>query len=204
MPVSITSPADAVNLALRRIGYKGRVGNLFEGSAAAKDALDIYAQTRDELLRKGDWGFAERNLNMALLKSAPVGGYIPPNVWTPAFPPLPWRFEYAYPGDCLDVRAIKAEALFVIDFDPQPVTFTIANDNTFAPPQKVILCNVPNAILTYTGQVTDPTTWEADFVEAFSAALGRRLAPALVGMEAAKLIVSDEQASSSVAQSVQG
>lgn len=204
MPASITSPADVVNVALQRIGYKGRVGNLFEGSTAAKDALDIYAQTRDEILRSGDWGFAERNLNMEMLKAAPPGGYVPPNVWTPASPPLPWLFEYAYPDDCLDVRAIKASELFVIDFDPQPIVFTVANDNTFDPPKKVILCNVPTAILTYTGQVTDPSTWEADFVEAFAATLGRRLAPALVGMEAAKLIVADEQASTAKAAAVQG
>lgn len=204
MVASITSPADVVNVALQRIGYKGRVGNLFEGSAAAKDALDIYAQTRDELLRKGDWGFAERNVSPPLLKFAPAGGYTPPNVWTPAFPPLPWRFEYAYPDDCLDVRALKAASIFVMEFDPQPAVFTIANDNALAPPKKVILCNIADAILTYTGQVTDPSLWEADFVEAFAAALGRRLAPALVGMEAAKLIVSDEQASNAIALSVQG
>jgi hypothetical protein len=74
-----------------------------------------------------------------------------------------------------------------MDFDPQPIVHTIANDNALDPPQKVILCNAPNGILTHTGQVTGPTTWEADFVEAFAASLGRRLAPALVGMEAAKL-----------------
>ncbi|SDD95369.1 hypothetical protein SAMN05216337_1017143 [Bradyrhizobium brasilense] len=204
MPVSVSTPADLVNVALQRIGYKGRVGNLFEGSAAAKDALDIYAQTRDEILRKGDWGFAERNLAMELLKSAPAGGYTPPNVWTPASPPLPWRFEYAYPSDCLDVRAIKGQSVFVMDFDPQPITFTVANDSALVPPRKVILCNVPDALLTYTGQVTDPTSWEPDFVEAFAAALGRRLAPALVGMEAAKLLIADEQMSTAQALAVQG
>lgn len=204
MAASVTSPADLVNVALQRIGYKGRVGNLFEGSAAAKDALDIYAQTRDEILRKGDWGFAERNVALALLKSAPADGYTPPNVWTPAFPPLPWRFEYLYPDDCLDVRAVKPQSMFVMDFDPQPILFTIANDGALVPPRKVILCNVADALLTYTGQVTDPASWEADFVEAFAAALGRRLAPSLVGMEAARLIVADEQMSTAVALSVQG
>lgn len=204
MVASVTSPADVVNLALQRIGYKGRVGNLFEGSTAAKDALDVYAQTRDELLRKGDWGFAERNVSPLLLKSAPATGYTPPDVWTPANPPLPWRYEYAYPDDCLDVRAIKPPSVFVIDFDPQPVVFTIANDNQLNPPRKVILCNVADAILTYTGQVTNPATWEPDFIEAFAAALGRRLAPSLVSMEAAKLIMADEQASTAQAAMVQG
>ena len=204
MPSSVTSPADVLNVTLRRIGYKGRVGTLYDGSLAAKRALDIYGQTRDELLRQNDWGFAERNLDMTLLKQAPKGGYIPPTVWTPAFPPLPWLYEYARPGDCLKIRSIKAVPLFLPNMDPQPIVFTEANDNALNPAQQVILCNVVNAVLTYTGQVTDPTSWEADFVEALSASLGRRLAPELVGMEAARLIASDEQVSQQVAERERG
>ena len=126
MPSSVTSPADVLNVTLRRIGYKGRVGNLYDGSLAAKRALDIYGQTRDELLRQNDWGFAERNLDMTLLKQAPKGGYIPPTLWTPAYPPLPWLYEYARPGDCLKIRSIKAVPLFLPNMDPQPIVFTEA------------------------------------------------------------------------------
>ena len=46
--------------------------------------------------------------------------------------------------------------------------------------------------------------WEPDCVETFSAALGRRLAPNLVGMEAAKLLVADEQMAQAVAEREQG
>jgi hypothetical protein len=67
------------------------------------------------------------------------------------------------------------------------------NDNTYNPPQRVILCNVPNAICLYTGQITNPIDWEPDFIEAFAAALGRRLAPVLMGLEATKLAAADEQ-----------
>ena len=204
MPASVTSPADVLNLTLVRIGYPGRVGNLYDGSKAAKKALDIYAQTRDELLRQNDWGFAERNIAMTLLKAAPVGGYIPPTTWTTAYPPLPYLFEYARPGDCLKIRSIKAVPLFLPNMDPQPVTFTEANDTVAPATGQVILCNVANAVLTYSGQVTDPTAWEPDFVEALSAAIGRRLAPLLVGMEAAKLLVADEQMAQNVAEMERG
>lgn len=204
MPASVTSPADVVNLALQRIGYKGRVGNLYDGSTAANDALDIYAQTRDELLRQEDWGFCERNVALTLLKQAPAA-YIPPTAWDPAqYPPPPWLYQYGYPGDCLKVRAVKGVPLFVPNFDPQPNLWSIANDNAFAPPRKVILCNVPAAVLTYSGQVLDPASWEADFVEAFAAALGRRLAPALVSLETAKLLVADEAAAKQLAAMEQG
>lgn len=204
MPASVQNPADVVNLSLSRMGYKLRVGNLYDGSMASTRALDIYAQTRDELLRQNDWGFAERNATLVLLKSAPVDGYIPPTTWSTAYPPLPWLFEYEYPSDCLKVRAVKGVPLFVPNFDPQPNVYGIANDNSLDPPAKVLLCNVADAVLVYSGQVTDPSNWEADFVEAIAAALGRRLAPVLVGMDAAKLLVGDEAASTAIAEMEQG
>lgn len=187
MPASVTSPADIINLSLRRIGYALRVGNLYDGSKAASTALDLYAQTRDELLRDGNWGFAERNVALTLLKQAPVGGYVPPTSWSSAYPPLPWQFEYSYPGDCLKVRAIKSVPIFIPNMDPTPVVFGLENDNSLAPPAKVILCNIADAVMVYTGQVTDPTTWEADFVEALADALGERLAASLKDINAQRI-----------------
>src|ERR1019366_9251122 len=93
MAASVSSPADIINVSLRRIGYKLRVASLYDGSKAAKSALDIYAQTRDEILRQNDWTFAERNIAMVLLKQPPASGYIPPLIWSTAYPPLPWLFE---------------------------------------------------------------------------------------------------------------
>lgn len=206
MPLALTSPADVLNLTLTRIGYKGpRVGSLYEGSMAAKIALDVYAQTRDEMLRNGDWGFAERNVSMTLLKQAPAGGYFPPNQWNGVNnPPPPWAFEYTYPDDCLKVRSVKSVPMFVMTFDPQPVVFAIENDNYFTPSKKVILCNIPSAMLVYTGQVTDPTLWESDFVEAFAAELGFRLAPVLSTMDMAKFAAGDAAQSNAKAESTEG
>jgi hypothetical protein len=200
------SPADLCNQALVRMGYaKGRVGNLYDGSQAAKKFLDVYAQTRDELLRSFDWGFAQRNIALTLLKSAPVNGYIPPTMWNPATnPPLPWLFSYAYPGDCLKIRLVKATSLFVPNFDPQPNQPSMANDNSYTPPQRVILSNIPNAVMVYTGQITDPTTFDTGFVESLAAALGRHVTPALMGLEAAKMAAADEQASTATAEMEQG
>ncbi len=205
MPASVNSPADVLNLTLVRIGYKGRVGNLYDGSAAAKHALDIYGQTRDELLRQNDWDFAEVTASMTLLKSAPVGGYIPGfTPWSTAYPPLPWLFEYARPTDCLKIRAVKPVPLFLPVMDPQPHVFSAGFDDTLVPPAQVIMCNVADAVLTYTGQPTSPATWEADFIEAFAASLGRRLSPNLVGWEAAKFLAADETVSQQKAETEQG
>lgn len=205
MSLSATSPEDVVNLALVRIGFKGRITNMFSGSAAANSALAIYGQTRDELLRQNDWDFAEVTASLTLLKSAPAGGYIPGfTPWSTVYPPLPWLFEYQKPADCLKVRAVKPVPLFLPVMDPQPHVFSVGYDSTLAPPAQVIMCNVPDAVLTYTGQPTDPTTWEADFIEALAAALARRIAPNLVGWQAANLLVMDEKTSQQVAETEQG
>ena len=204
MSASVREPSDVVNLALARIGYKKQIGSLYDGTLAARTALTIYAQTRDELLRSEDWGFAERNLPMTLLKQAPADGFYPPGQWSTDYPPLPWLYEYAYPTDCLKVRAVRPQPQFVMDFDPQPFVWTVQNDNSLAEPDKVILCNAADAILTYTGQLTNPIDWEANFTEAFAAALARRLAPALVGLDATKMAASDEQQAKSIADNVQG
>jgi hypothetical protein len=193
MTSTITSPEDIVNLSLSRIGFKGRIGSLYEGSFAAKKALDVYGQTRDEIIHNGQYEFAERIIAGTLVKQAPMGGYIT-NPWNPATnPDLPWLYSYAYPTDAIKIRSIRATPLFVPAFDPQHNIFSLGNDTGGSTPQRIILCNVPNALITYAGRVTDVTQWSPDFTEALAAALGRRLAPSLIGLEAAKLALSDEQ-----------
>jgi hypothetical protein len=200
------SPADIVNQSLARIGYKLRVGSLYDGSIAAKKALDIYAQTRDALLRDGDWPFAERNVAGTLLKSAPAGGsYIPPNVWNPATnPPLPWMYEYAWGADFLKVRSVKPAPIFVPNFAPTPNLFTVLNDNAFAPPQRVVCSNVPSAIIVYTGQITDPATWPNDFTTAFADALSEGLSPLLASLDLMKIKAAEGQADQAKAMVEQG
>lgn len=206
MVASIQNPADAVNAALIRIGHKLTVGSLYDGSDAANAAVNIYGQTRDQLLRDGDWSFARRDVAISATKQAPSTGYFPPAAWDPATnPPLGFLFQYSWPLDCLKVRAIRSAPLFAWNFDPQPIVFSTPNDNTLAPPAKVIACNVgPDAVLTYCGQVTDPTQWEATFTETLIAELARRLAVALANMDAAKLEAADEQAEAAIAKTVQG
>ena len=202
MTASVQSPADIVNLALSRIGHQGRIASLFDGSAPAKRALDIYGQTRDDLLRSQDWDFAERTVILTQLKAAPAGGYSVGTPWSSTYPPPPWLYEYSYPTDCLKIRCLKQ----VPSTDPYPMpnVFHVANDGT-----KVILAEISNAILVYTGQVTDPTLWNSNFIEALTASLARRLAAAC-GMldqgkaEAEKDEAQDEQVTTGMAANTQG
>lgn len=371
MSAVLQSPADIINDALVRIGYKLRIASLQDGSEAASEALNIYGQTRDEMLRNGNWMFAQKTATLTLLKSAPAGGYIPPTQWNPTTnPPLPYSYEYLYPDDCLKVRAVKSVPLFLFNPDPQPKLFTIGSDTlpdteselatlalasagtgTYAPgdivtltggvqkipavmqvtttqavsatvaaagtggtpgsatvtgttgtgtkfqatvtisgggtissvdaislagsytvnptapsaepvtgasltgaqlnvklgiltftigkpgvfttesmtftqnqtsgdgtgatfntatytdlspSKRVILCNVPDAVAVYTRQVTSVPEMDVDFVEALAAALGRRLAPVLVSMDAAQLAAQDEVVSAKIAEMNEG
>lgn len=206
MTVSVTSPADCINAALVRIGFKGRVGSLYDGSEPASRALDIYGQTRDAVLRAGNWHFAGRTVALALLKSAPSGGYFPSSSWDPAIYPMSpqWLYEYTYPSDCLKIRAVIPAPTFPIDFSPQPNVFAEENDNNYTPARKVILTNVANAVCNYTGRVTNPSTWEANFTEALIDELARRLAPVLKDMDAAKFEAGAAAAAVAVAERTQG
>lgn len=180
MPASARSPADVVNISLARMGYKKRISNLYDGSEAASRALDIYAQTRDDMLRDGQWPFCHREVVASLLKTGPENYFDSP--WdATTMPPRPWRYEYTYPDDCLKVRQIKGQPGFAFNPSPTPVLWSVLNDNGYSPPRRVIVANVPDAILVYAGQVTDPTQWPADFVDAVAAELARRLKPGLLG-----------------------
>lgn len=204
MSAVLSTVEDIVNDALVRLGAKKRVGSIYDGTDMARAALDIYGQTRDDMLRSFAWGFAERNITLTLQKTAPVGGYLPPTYWTSAYPILPWIYQYAWPEDCLKIRALRCSYPLIPVFDPSPVNFRVANDNSFTPSQKVILCNLQNAILVYTGQVTDPSVWEPKFTECLIAGLARRLAPMIAGFDAEKLEAGDEAASTQSAEMTVG
>lgn len=196
----LQNPADIINASLVRIGYGLQIASLYDGSKAAQKSLAIYGQTRDKMLRDGDWGFAQRSGFLTLLKTAPAS-YVPGVTdWDPTTnPPIPWKFEYAYLDDCLKVRAVKPTPIFLNNPDPQPYIFSIDNDSSYAPPQRVILCNVANAICVYTGQVTDPLTWPPDFTEALIDGLGKNLATGLATMQSAQMEAAEEAVESQIA-----
>jgi hypothetical protein len=200
MPSSLASPADLINAAVTRVGYKDRIGSLYEGSKLAKKALDVYSQTRDQLLREGEWPFAQRDTPGTLIKQAPAGGYFGATVWSNTYPPLPWLYEYAYGSDFIKVRAVKPSLILLPNFSPQPHLFAVANDGN----ERVILSNVANAVVTYVGQITDPTDMPPDFIEALCASLARRLAPILANLDAVKLEAQDEMVETQVAERQQG
>lgn len=97
-----TTPADIVNRALDAVGRSDlAIGDVQEGTEAAKPALRIYGQTLRQLLRASHWAFARKQANMLLLGDQ-TGNT--PSVGTMVIPP--WTYEYAYPDDCIKARFV--------------------------------------------------------------------------------------------------
>lgn len=180
---------DIANQGFRAGGVPLRMQDFYEGSEQAKTALELFGQARDELLRDKDWSFSRRVLSLTLLKGPPPdGGFDSMTAWSNIYPYPGFLFEYSYPTDCLDLRAIIFPPGLMPDLDPLPGLFRVDNDPTpvvsgnpptaSGPPAKVILCNIMNALAVYRAQVTDPTTWEPGYVAALVASLGKKFAVA--------------------------
>lgn len=193
MTLTVGSPEDIVNLALDAIGYPQAVASLYtDGTQVSRIGLRIYAQTRDELLNELDWGFARQTVVMTLLKTAPVTGYGILTPWTTAYPPIPWIYEYAYPANCITMRSVRPAPLDVMEYDPKPNIFVIANDQALN--AKVVCTNLANAVAVYTGQVIDAAQWDDSlFVDALVQRLARKFAPALAEKRNAQQVQMAEE-----------
>lgn len=176
MAVSIQTPEDVVNAALTRIGFKFRIANMFDGSMAAKKSLDIYGQSRDALLRRYNWGFANKYaLGVVSGQTAPA----------------PWSVEYNYPTDAIKILNILGAAYLADKTQPLPNQWEVLND---AVAGKTIVCNLSGATLVYTSQVTDPSKWEPQFAEALISDMAKKLSKGFSSIEIAKLEMAEEPA----------
>lgn len=182
-----SSVEQVVNQALVEAGRTKRIAYIYEGSEEAKVAIELYGQTRDELLRATDWSFSRKVLALTLLKGPPPdGGYSFASPWTTVYPYQGFLYEYAYPSDCLDLRAIVAPPGSMPDLDPLPALWRVDNDPVpivtagvaGGPPAKVILCNTTNAQAVYRAQITSPSLWEPGFTAALVASLSAKFAKA--------------------------
>lgn len=199
------SPEDLVNQALIEIGYPDRIASINEGSKASVAALEVYGQTRDELLDAAEWPLARRaNIPLILLKGPPPpGGYNAGQPWSQQYPPPEFLYEYEYPQDCVgqpDAIVPQPSSMFILD--PQPAAFRVDNDNSLVDrngnatiQKKVILCNIKSALVTYSGQVTNPLLWDPGFTMLVVKRLGEKLSRALgLGEAVARVEMGEGQA----------
>lgn len=173
------------NQALDLIGYKRHIGSLYEGSVAARVALDCFSQTRDFFLYTTKPMWARKDETLVLTKSAPgivngTANYT--RSWdSNTDPELPWLYEYRYPTDCVLPLQVKTTPLFLPEWRPRFESFRFNFD--VDEDAHTILTNAESAILNYVAQILDPTNWHEDFTEMIVQALAQKfqaeLAPEL-------------------------
>lgn len=178
--MAVSSPEDVINIALRDIGWLRPISDLYEGTKAARVALDIYSETRDEIIRSADWAFARRVVPLTLVKGPPPpGGYNPVEMWDNTYAPPPWLYEYAYPSDVVEFCAVMSPPGPLPVLDPKPARWRRDNDQNLPGAPSVILCDLSHAIGIYRGRVTNPQTWDVGFVATLVAALAKKMSPLL-------------------------
>ena len=104
----MTAPVDLCNLALDQIVARASIAGINPpnppASLAAQVASRTYQLQADAVFRAAHWNSARVQNALTLLKAA-LGTPENPSGALPV-PPIPWRYEYAYPNDCLLVRFV--------------------------------------------------------------------------------------------------
>lgn len=148
------------NLTLGRLGIGQAVASPTENTVPAKTCNRFYEQCRQEVLRAFPWGFALRAEALALVTGQTFPG---------------WAYVYAYPDECLAVRAVgdedglrRARSLVLLS-DPaawsflqairQPWQVALKDDGA----SQVLLSDLVDAWGFFTVDVTNTGAWPVDF-----------------------------------------
>ncbi len=155
----MSSKVQIANQALTHIGVDA-ISSLTEDSEAARKVNSIFDHCIDEVLKSADWNFARKTEALALT----------------ADESLEYDYVYQRPAKCLAVRKIFSEATP----NPNPPE---KHEEMISPDTSVqsICCNVEDAYIKFTYQVSDITTWPADAVAALSLKIAHLSAFALTG-----------------------
>ena len=170
----MASEVDICNLALSHLGDDATVASLDppEGSAQAEHCARFYPIARDSLLEMHAWGFATKRVQLAPLRSG----------WPE------WDYAYAQPSDALNIIAIlpsDATDDYSVGnarggaYVPQPYSCEVDGNGA-----DVIYTDQADAVLRYSGLVTDPTKFSPLFVMTLSWHLASMLAGPMIKGEA--------------------
>ena len=147
----MSSRVDIYNMALGHIGVSSTVADELERSPERVICARYWDTCRDALFSYKDmeWKFATTKVVLADLGSPPDG----------------WGFRYRYPNDCVNAHAILGATSFgrTQNVDARPKF-----DVQFEADGRVILCDMPEAVLRYTKRVEEAERWPSSFVEAMA------------------------------------
>lgn len=170
------SAVSICNWALSRIAISRTINDLLEASQGAVTCNLFYEQVRDEVLRAWPWPFATRHATLALVDEN-----------NPAYD---WIYSYRMPSLCLRILLIRAAAGYnltpspELSYYPSPYLgpaydqgepFEVAGDDQ----GWLILTNTPEARITYTARVVDPSRFAPDFASCLAWKLAAEIAAPL-------------------------
>lgn len=174
----MTAPVDLCNLALDQISARAEITGLSPPSPPNNKSAQVAARTyqtqADAVFRAAHWNSARLQQPLTLLKAAP-GTPENPNGMVLPHPPIPWRYEYAYPSDALLIRFVIPKSPNVtgtvplmtnVGFLQRPVVttsvpFVPAIDyDQFGNQIRVILTNARNADAVYTARIDNVDLWD--------------------------------------------
>ena len=155
------------NQALDVIGYKRHIGSVWDGTPAARVALDLYSETRDEVLVLRPWPFA-------------VGRYtITPTTDGPA-PDYPWLYKYIRPISPLKILDVYPGGMdYAAIMKVEPVRWLERFD--LALRARVIWTEFTAARAVVIESVDEPEVFSPEFIATLVQALAEKFQRALVG-----------------------
>jgi hypothetical protein len=196
----VTSAVDLCNLALDQISARTSINGINPPSPpnnlAAQVASRTYGLQADAVFRAAHWNSARKQAVLTLLKAA-IGTPENPSGQLPQ-PPIPWRYEYAYPPDCLLMRFVmpapnlpgttapvmtnvganlRLSARTGLPFVPAIDTDSGGNQI------KVVLTNVCQAQGVYTARINNIDLWDSHLQNAVIGALAAWFVPPISGDE---------------------
>jgi hypothetical protein len=141
------TPTDICNMALSRLGAP-RISDIEENTPRGISCRTHYEVVRDSLLRSHPWNFATGRANLSQSATAPAFGY---------------TFAYALPSDFLRLMTLNG-----IEAEMFASEYTLEGGQ--------LLTYSDEAKITYVRRVTDPTAFDAIFLEVISFRLASALA----------------------------
>lgn len=155
------APVDIWNIALSNIGARSDIQDPAEQSNEAFHCRLHYAQTRDEVLERHDWGFARARSTLSLIA-------------TDTTVLLP--YSYGLPSDFLALRALNDTYVYPWMPREQLPRYEIGGELDGSDERRVFRSDQSAASLVYTRRVESPAMFPPSFVTVLGWALAARLA----------------------------
>ncbi len=139
----MTTDVSISNMAIAAVGGHAAITSMTEKSAEAKYCNIYYAPAVAAVLEDYDWGFARREVVLALSGTAPTR----------------WVYSYAWPNNTVALREITQ-----VDRQAKPIGFEVVTSVSMD--KRFILTDEANACMWVTSTVTLPDMFSPLFVEA--------------------------------------